>query len=96
MPPFVADMLEKLLYALAVNARYMELAKIPEWQAWANTDVKISGEAVNHILRIIPAGGATRIEGDNRYIDYKGVTLIHSPAEHTWLIAKHEKRVIAE
>ncbi|HRF98111.1 MAG TPA: hypothetical protein PLZ51_23050 [Aggregatilineales bacterium] len=95
MPTFLLEMLEKLLYALAVNARYMELAKIQEWQAWATSDIKISGEAVNHILRLIPAVNATRIEGDTRYIDYKGVTLIHSPSENTWLISKRE-RVIAE
>ena len=95
MPTFLLEMLEKLLYAMAVNDRYRELAKIAEWQAWANTDVKLSGEAVNHILRLISAGNATRIEGDTRYIDYKGVTLIHSPKDHSWLIAKRE-RVIAE
>ena len=87
------EVLEEMLYLMALGDYQRKLAQTPEWQPYAQTDMDMTAHALNSYLRFIPPDIGIRKKA-LICLDYKGLSLVYDEMKLTWTIAKREKRGI--
>lgn len=81
-----AELLDEILYLLALRDCQRQLAKIAEWGRYAQADIATNEYGATHLLKLIPKVAGNRIEGGNSYINYKGLSLVYNDRKQMWEI----------
>ncbi|HRF98112.1 MAG TPA: hypothetical protein PLZ51_23055, partial [Aggregatilineales bacterium] len=80
------ELLDEVLYLLAIMDCQKVLAKIPAWGIYAESDRDSNDYRIKHILGQIPKGVSNQSAEGQYPISYKGLRLDYSVRAENWVI----------